>query len=475
MGDEKQPQKKNNQKTRLIVAILITCILGAITGVFYIDTNYGNGKIMAYFAQYKEELHKEKTTEPKQDNEKKDSSSKTEEQSTKGDSAKESQTKEDNLEERQIEPNSMIEIGSNSKSCFATFGKQFLMCTKDGVKFFAGMGDQKWNDTFTMTNPFLVQEGSFVAVGDIGGRMVRVYNQSGLQSSIQTEGVLVFLAMNTNGYLATITKEKNAYKVMIYKEDGTELKGRIEETEGVYPLAVDISDDNRVFAISYLDSSDMQPIGRILYFYINSTEGEEYTDSMFAAMEKEDEIIPIISFMEEGILAAISDHGIYGVNCEGKEIWKKELTNYLEFTQISKQNITVALGKELPNKEGCSKGTVLWIGTNGKEKGQFQKENSISFLRNSNGGTIIGNRKEFYGVDEHGKIFWQYTATGDVYDMQIMEKEQKVLYVNKNNAEILDMNQQGGDNSTFEKWKEHFSEGKQTTSQNLQADENKKE
>ncbi len=60
----------------------------------------------------------------------------------------------------------------------------------------------------------------------------------------------------------------------------------MEESKGIYPLSPDVSDDSRVFAISYLDTTDISPMGRVLLFYINAEDGENFTDSMFAAVEK---------------------------------------------------------------------------------------------------------------------------------------------------------------------------------------------
>ena len=39
------------------------------------------------------------------------------------------------------------------------------------------------------------------------------------------------------------------------------------------------SDDNRMFAVSYLDTADITPTARVLSFFISTGESEEYTDS----------------------------------------------------------------------------------------------------------------------------------------------------------------------------------------------------
>lgn len=422
-------------KKKYLLAVLIVFLIGALSGVFYIDAHYGNGQIKTYFYQYFT-----KQSQGKSDTKKDDSVQE-----------KVPQEQAEVFPDQDAAQADEIELNLNSKASFCTFGKEFLICTKDGVKYFREMKDQKWNDTFTMTTPLLVKENTFAAVGDIGGRSVHVYDASGLKYSIQTEGAVVYFSLNSNGYLAVISKAASAYKVMIYKEDGSELKGRVEETEGVYPLSVDISDDNKIFAVSYLDSSDIEPMARVLFFYIGEQEGENYTDSMFAAVEKEKQVIPMIAFMEDGILAAASDSGIYGMDMNGKEVWSKEWSNYVDFIQIEKKYIAVALGGELPEKEGKKEGTVEWINQKGKETGSIEGSCGVSYLKSSQSNTVIGYGKKYYGVNENGSVIWEYSAPEDVYDILPMENNTNVLYITKKAGKIVNMDEAGSKRNLLKK------------------------
>ncbi|MEI3524148.1 MAG: DUF5711 family protein [Anaerotignum sp.] len=109
------------------------------------------------------------------------------------------------------------------------------------------------------------------------------------------EGNLSQFALNQNGYLSLLEKKDSGYEVKIYNSKGTLLKGRVEETAGVYPISTDVSDDNKSFAVSYVDTTDVYPIGRVLFLYANPEDSENYTDSLYAsAASKADEIIGTI-------------------------------------------------------------------------------------------------------------------------------------------------------------------------------------
>ena len=266
---EEQTPKKFHFTKQMKIGLAVVLVLCIGCGLVYLDTAYGSGKIRSLFV-------KSSVTQ--------------------------------NAGNASAGVLAEIPLDAGSSASFAVFDESFLLCTKDGAKYYNSVGDQKWNDTFNMTTPTVIQEGSFMAVGDLGGKNVRVYDESGLLYNVQMEGNLSQFALNQNGYLSLLEKKDSGYEVKIYNSKGTLLKGRVEETAGVYPISTDVSDDNKSFAVSYVDTTDVYPIGRVLFFYVNPEDSENYTDSLYAsAADKADEIIGTISYRSNGVLAAVSD------------------------------------------------------------------------------------------------------------------------------------------------------------------------
>lgn len=398
----KIPNVKINISNKTLTAMI--CVLAAVclfAGGIYIDTFHGEGMFKKLFSQ----------------------SGQTTASDTEADAAVES-----------------MAVDISSKATMAVFEKEFLLCTKDGVKYFAAMGDQKWSDTFNMTSPTMVQEGDYVAVGDMGGKTVRVYDRNGMLYDLQAEGSPVQFALNESGYLSLITKNEGTYRIRIYNTKGTLLKERVEESNGVYPLCSDVSDDSRVFAVSYLDTTDISPIGRVVLFYIDAEESENHTDSMFAAVEKTDEIVPVIGYMKDGTLAAISDVNIYGIGTDGTELWNYPLENTVDQAALGmKEYIVLALGDSVAGKDGREKGTVCWLDSNGKEKASFETGESVTYLQAAAKGVVIGNDHKYTGVSHGGNENWSYVATGDMTDLIPMEKLNIVMTVGKELVAIYDM------------------------------------
>lgn len=399
-----QKERKGKDKG-LITLLIVLTFVGGVAGYVYMDTFYGSGRLQGYFANVFQK-----------------------------------NTSAENPEST-INSNQKMPIDESSRTTFAIFGKSFLLCTKDGVKYFNEMGDRKWNDTFNMTAPQMVSEGMYMAVGDMSGKTVRVYGENGMLYSIQTDGQLMQFALNSNGYLSVISKGDNAYSIQIYNAGGTLLKGRVEESDGVFPLSSDVSDDNKAFVVSYLDTSDVEPIGRVLFFYINPDDSENYTDSMFAAVEKNGEVIPVVGYMQNGVVAAVSDSFVYGISSAGQESWSYPLENRVQQISLSdKRYVVLALGDPIANKNGGLEGSVCWIDSNsGKLIASYQSGGDVDYLQVSSLGVVIGGDKVYSGLKHSGKLIWSYRATSDVRDIMPMERLEQVMLVTKNEAMITEM------------------------------------
>ncbi len=402
--DEPKNKKHMKRKTKILLGVTLCVCIGS--GLLYADTMYGSGKIKEIF------VHMDKSNQK---------------------------------QEKQVPSHVVGEVSldAGSHAGFAVFDKSFLLCTKDGAKYYNSYGDQKWNDTFNMTAPSVVQEGKFAAVGDMNGKMVRVYHEAGLQYQVQLEGNLMQFALNTNGYLSLIEKKEGQYEIKVYNNKGTLLKGRIEESKGIYPIATDISDDDKTFAISYVDTTDVYPIGLISFFYINPEDSEQYTDSLFSSVMRNNEVVGAISFRENGILAAVSDRGIYGF--DGKNtVWEYPLNNTIDYISFQDKNhIVFVLGEGMGGESKEKTGMVYWLKNDGTKDAFFENEKKISYLSAWEDGVIIGINKTYLGLRHTGNMAWKYQATQDVAELIPMEKFSTVLVVGQENAMICNMTKDG--------------------------------
>ena len=253
-------------------------------------------------------------------------------------------------------------------------------------------------------------------------------------------------ALNRQGWLSMVVHTEHSYQICIYNKKGKIVKKRVEENKGIYPLSSDISDDSESFAVSYLDTTDVKPVGRVLMFYIDAEKSKKHTDSIYAAVEKKDEMISVVSFKEGDLLTVLSDRGLYGIRPDGSEAWKYTLDNAAEQADFSQKEYTVlVLGDALPGKEGKTAGTVLWLDSRGRETASYcpaKEDTDISYLRAEPQGIVIGSGSRYWGVDNGGDERWQYRSETEGPDLLPMEKINDVMLVTKEFVQIMDMSEE---------------------------------
>ncbi len=336
-------------------------------------------------------------------------------------------------------PAGSILIEEDGKSSFVPYGKGFMHFTRDGVKFYSSLGSLAWNDVYTIISPVVVTEGSYSAVVDILGKTARVYNEDGLVYTIQTDDSICYAALNKNGNAVIILNGKDDYRVQVYNSSGKLKFQRFDEDNGVYPVCADISDDNNVLAVSYTDTSDIDILSKVLFFYTSKSEGNGA--DMFAACEAKDEIIVSLNYMSSDEYCAVSEKAVFAVNSSGETVWRNETGNKIKNFAFSEEGyMAIGYGKELlSNFEGEKEGTVVLYNFGGKKTGSVHLNGDISSIYSGEYYTVACVDDVFYGIKANGNVLWEYSPLQDVSSVIPIDNSGNALYVAANYANVRDM------------------------------------
>ena len=336
------------------------------------------------------------------------------------------------------------------------------------------MGKEKWNDTFTMTSPYISTEGEFIAVADIMGRTAKMYNSKGKVYEISLDAPIVKIALNKNGFMGVIMNSSGNYIIKIINSSGNVVTERVEATANIFPTGLDISEDDKSFSISYVDTTDISAISKIVFFYIGETEGD-YIDGMFSGITKQNEYIVYLYYMENNTLVAVSDKSVIAMDSTGKEIWTYSLPNKLDWVSFSARTyIALGCGEEMESADGYKNGTVIFLNLQGKEIGTFESDNEITYLEAYSDGTVVGNSKKFTMVKKSGSVIWEHSATQDINDI-IPIKGNNVLYITNNYAQYVNIknyvpvvNEKNSNEKTEDKETETNNNTENNTEENVQ-------
>ena len=394
-------------KKSLIKYIILLVVLIATVFIFY-DLNYGKNVIGSSLGL---ELKNEKAETP---------------------------AKDTNV----VIPESSIKIEENGKSTFVPYGKGFMHFTRDGVKFYSGIGSLQWSDVYTIISPTVITGGEYSAVMDILGKTVRVYNASGHVYTIQTEESICYGALNKNGNAVLILNGKDDYKVQVYNASGQLKFQRFDEETGVYPVSADLSDDNKVVAITYTDTSDIELLSKVLFFYTSKADGSSVKSTdLFAACEVKNEIIASLNYMSGDEYLCVSDKAVFAVNSSGETVWRKEMGNEISKLDFSEEGtIAVGLGRELlTNTAAEEEGTVLIFNFGGKQTGKITLDRKVTSVYCNDYYVVVADENKFYGIKANGNILWEHNPSQDINTIIPMDNSGKVLYVAASYAAVTEM------------------------------------
>lgn len=338
-----------------------------------------------------------------------------------------------------------INFDADSKSSFAIIQNHYVQATKDGVKY---SGGSNWNKTYTMNSPIMISEGNIVAISELNNRIVYVFNEKDIMYDVQTDFPIQQFSINRLGYLAIIMRNNDKYIVKVYTPSGEVSTERNFGVEQNYPIATDISEDGKSVAISVLDTSSTNYVSAITFLTVGKEGEAEVLDSLYASIDKSNEIIFATAYMEDNIFIAVSDKTIIAADATtAKIIWEITLNNEITALDMSDgKTIAIGLGDELPGGSDYKSGTAIWYDTSGKKLGHYETAKKIKLINCKSNRVLVYSGKSIYGLTKNSHLLWEHIVLQDVNQMLIFNDLSRMLVAYKNSAQIIDIKAKPNEN-----------------------------
>jgi hypothetical protein len=200
-----------------------------------------------------------------------------------------------------------FDIGRNR--VFANMGGSIAAVGTLGLQVLDYGGRETLRDSFRMTQPAIVVSNGYCIAFDIGGTSVRVFNNSSLLTSIETNGTIVSASINQNSWFCVTTQEGGGTKgtVTVYNDSGAAVY-EVSLGSG-YVLSAVLSPDNRSLAVLNLTE-----YGSRINFYHGIVVDKDEPDGLFLFP---DGLIIDISYISGSELLVISTNALLLVDTDG--------------------------------------------------------------------------------------------------------------------------------------------------------------
>ena len=177
-----------------------------------------------------------------------------------------------------------------------------------GIQVLDAGGRETLRDPFRMIRPSVISSGGLCIAFDIGGSAVRVFNSTQVNSSIESDGVIVSASINKNGWFCIVTQESGGSRgvATVYNNLGVKVYGVVLGSG--YILSAELSPDNKNLAVLNLTDT-----GSRITFYHDIDVNDEH-DRQF---DLNGGLIIEIKYLSNGDVLTISPDSLFLVESSG--------------------------------------------------------------------------------------------------------------------------------------------------------------
>ncbi len=194
---------------------------------------------------------------------------------------------------------------------YVEFCGGLLKYTPDGVSYIDENGNTVWSAGVDMKQPVAVVSGKYVAIADLSGNVVGVFNDEGPVSNVTMPYTICDVDVANQGAFAVVLESEETNYINLYNKKG-EIVYEIQTTidKSGYPLDISISDDGKKLFTSYLNIDNSVAENSLAAYNFGDVGQNSNADRMVGGYKFEDEVIPKVEFIDNDTVVAFGTHTI---------------------------------------------------------------------------------------------------------------------------------------------------------------------
>lgn len=192
---------------------------------------------------------------------------------------------------------------------YVEYNGGYIRYSNDGIAYYSKTSQAIWNQTYEMSNPQVKICGNAVAVGDLNGTSIFIFDEKGMRGSVDTSLSIAQIEVASQGVVAAVLEDVNANYINLYNTEG-EVLYTVKTTiagDG-YPLDISVSDDAVKLVASFIYVSG-EAIKTNVVFYNFSEVGQNETERVVGGFNQYDStIVPEVDFVNDTCAVAVGEN-----------------------------------------------------------------------------------------------------------------------------------------------------------------------
>lgn len=277
---------------------------------------------------------------------------------------------------------SVIYYNSDPENDFRVFRGDLALINQSSVTLFDRRGSAVMTDTYNMARPVSVCGEKYLAIYDLGGHNVRIYNSFSLLFEQSFQYPVQSVSINSDGAFCVVTSEKN-YRSAVFVYDQTFKETYRWLSAEKIAMSAFLSDRNE------LTISAIQAVaGDLVLELIDLEVGEKNPVSVFTLKDE----LPLMHRKEKKTSVLVTDHSFHVLE-NGKEIATRSFSQNGILKAALGENRIAILQDELSVGVNYR---LLIFDENGKEISTYKFSESIRDIEVYNESVYVLTHAELY-------------------------------------------------------------------------------
>lgn len=243
-----------------------------------------------------------------------------------------------------------------------------LKVSKDGVSAYTPSGNILFNGSYEMRNPSVDICGDYVAVADIGGYSVYVFDGKNSGKKLTMTLPILQVQVAKQGVIAVLMQDKDTNVIRMYNTESS-IQDKLVETltnvnKNGFPINIALSDDGKKMVTNYVAITN-GVINSKVTFYSFSEVGQNEVNRMVGARDYGNKIVSDVVFMGNDTVCVFTETGfdLFEMPEKNEEIAQVAFNRNLK----SVFHTDSYIGVVLEDTSSKNQNELSIYGTNGKQ------------------------------------------------------------------------------------------------------------
>ena len=233
---------------------------------------------------------------------------------------------------------------------YINYNGRILKYSRDGISELDDSGKVIWTSSYDMKNPFVAYCGNYVAVADIAGKEIYIYNRTNSTDIKKIEVVLPIVKIDIaeQGVVAVVLEDTVSNQINIYDPYNISEQLLVSiptnvETDG-FPVDISISNDGERLVTDFINISNGQAQTSINFYNFDEV-GKNNINRIVGARDFEQTIVTKTTFLNNETVCAYTENGfsLYSMKEVPKDIYEETFDKAIKSIFSNEEYVGIVL------------------------------------------------------------------------------------------------------------------------------------